>query len=422
MGIFNLSNLKVLIISNNALSSTNSNGRTIYNLFSNLSNEQIANFYVRNEIPDCDKFTNFYRVSDQDVLKAFKKHVKVGGVIKPSTNNIASFGTNSNSNKSLKNPFGSIAREIIWHSKRWISKEFINWLNAFSPNVVFMAAGDAPFLFDIARKISKKRNIPLVIYNSEDYFFKKYNYMGTKYNWLYPLFHHLLLRSMRKAIKQSELCIYNSKTLMNDYLKMINHHAITIYNSSEISYVDRKRSTIENINYLGNLGLDRYKSLIEIGKVLAEHNLVLNVYGPSDKTIKNALDSAIGISYKGMVAYEEVKNIISKSDLLVHVESFTPYALKDLKHAFSTKIADYLSSGVPTFIYSPKGMVSTDYLLEHIEDFIATNDVELYSKLINIINGVSHYPDKEVKKLVKDNHGLKTNQTLLDDELIKIIK
>lgn len=420
-------NLKILIVSNNCLSSTNSNGRTILNLVSNLKNEQVANFYLKEEIPDCDNFTNFYRVSDQDALRAFKsfKKIKVGNKISPQFQNIE-VGQNSSkvSNSNFKNPLGSLAREMVWNSKRWISSEFVNWIKDFSPNVILLQAGDAPFLFKLARRIARKMKIPLIIHNCEDYGFKKFNYMSKKHNWLYPFFHHRLARQMKKAIKYSDHCIYNSKELLDLYQTEIKHSASVIMNAGAFDISEGKKpEKFERVVYLGNLGLGREKSILEVGQVLSQYGLELWIYGPFDSKIDEILKDAPGVNYKEMVSYERVKEIILSSDLLIHIESFEEYALKDLKYALSSKIGDYLSSGVPFFAYSPKGMTSTNYLLEFIPDFVATCKVEALFKLKEILTGEIKYSyEEKVRPVVVAHHLLKNNQEVFDNLLLTSIK
>lgn len=420
--------LKILIISNNCLSTSNSNGRTIFNLVSNLKDEQVANFYIYDELPDCEEFTNFYRVRDVDALKAFTSFKKVGQRIRSEKTINSSLDpvnkTKGKNTKSLKNPLGSIGREIVWKTPRWRTDEFKAWVGEFDPDVVLLQAGDAPFLFKIARKLSKKRKIPLVIHNCEDYYFKKYNYMSKRHGYLYPLFRHLLKKEIKKSIKHSAICIYNSEQLKETYEKETAHKAITIMNSSPFE-ISRQR-TIEltkNIVYLGNLGLGRLQSLIEIGQVLNEHDLKLYIYGPADQETENNISQHHFLKYEGLVSYERVREIILESDLVVHAESFDEYTIKDLEHAISTKISDYLASGTPFFMYAPKGLVSTTYLYNEIPDFVATNKVDLVLKLNEIIKGDVKYPFLEiVKPLVDRNHSMNNNQIIFDTLLIDAIE
>ena len=56
------------------------------------------------------------------------------------------------------------------------------------------------------------------------------------------------------------------------------------------------------------------------------------------------------------------EEVIANSDLLVHVESFEKFYTRDLKYAFSTKIADSLASGIPLFMYGAEQISCTRYL------------------------------------------------------------
>ncbi|MFA5481596.1 MAG: glycosyltransferase [Bacilli bacterium] len=421
-----IEDFRLLIVSNNCLSYANSNGRTLLNLVSSFPDEKIANFYIHDEVPDNNHFSNFYRVTDQEAYQAFKGRGPVGGCVamKTKDSQIIHKGDAKNG-KSRKNPLFSLARELVWKSGAWKANDFASWLDAFNPQAILLQGGDAPFLFALARKIAAKRKIPLVIYNSEDYFFKKYNYMENRYRIFYPIFHNKLVKEMRKAIRSSSLCLYNSDELMKQYTASIPHRAEVIMTSASFSPKDVLSNSHKNafhISYLGNLSVGRQTSLIEIANVLVEHRLVLDVYGLASDEVRKELEKIPAIKYHGFVSYERVKEIMLASRLLVHAESFGEYAIKDLKHAFSTKIADSLASGVPFFIYAPKELTETQYLMKLIPQFVATNKEELQNKLRAFLAGQSVYLSSEnIKSIIDQNHSLANNQAKFKRLLTDII-
>lgn len=402
---------RILVISNNCLSLRNSNGRTLFNLLSYLPSQNLANFYVRDEVSDIPHLSNFYRVTDQQALHAWKTRKPADGKI---ATEIIQNGETSKTPKDNKNPLFSLLRDVIWTSEAWLSSSFHAWLDVFNPEIIILQAGDAPFLFRLARRLALQRHIPLVIYNTEDYCFKRYNYMSRRFRFFYPLFRHKLYRQVKQAIKAAHTCIYNSEQLKSEYEHHFVHRAevIMMAATEEINgkHVSTKNDSLR-CTYLGNLGVGRHHSLIEIGNVLHQKGLNLDVYGPANENIINELQNALGVSYRGVVDYQEVQNIMRESDLLIHAESFGPYAIKDLRFAFSTKIADSLASGVPFFLYAPKELTCTVYLSPLIPDFVATSKDDMISKLNSFIDGQSTYPwlDK-ILPIVKQNHSLRANQ------------
>lgn len=405
---------RVLVISNNCLSLRNSNGRTLFNLLSYLPNENLTNFYVRDEVSDLHTLSNFYRVTDRQALQSWKTRKPADGkiVIDNTKNNEVSKDA-----KDSKNPLFSLLRDIVWNSGAWRSPSFQNWLDAFNPEIIILQAGDASFLFRLARRIALKRGIPLIIYNTEDYCFKKYNYMSHRFGVFYPLFRSTLYRQVRKAITTASSCIYNSELLKSEYEHHFDHNAEVIMMAASEEVKVQKSNVSNNplrCTYLGNLGVGRHTSLIEIANVLQSKNLCLDVYGPASEDVISELINAPGVNYHGVVDYQEVQKIIHESDLLIHAESFGDYAIKDLRFAFSTKIADSLASGVPFFLFAPKELACTTYLSPLVPDFVATNKDEMINKLNRFLDGKSVYPwHDKILPIVKKNHSLKENQQRL---------
>ena len=416
-----ISQPRLLIISNNCLSLSNSNGRTIYNLLASYPKESIANFYVRDEKSDIDGLSHFFRVTDEEAYKSFKTRRPADGLIK---SDVGSSHNNQpiSSHNQRKNPLFSIARDIIWNSEAWKGEHFAKWLDDFNPEAILLQGGDAPFLFRLSRKIAIKRGIPLIIHNSEDYCFKKYNYMSHRFGVVYPLFHMRLYRQVKKAIKACSLCIYNSEMLKNEYQNHFNHTAEVLMMSSVFS---QKKSTprtkVDSVRivYLGNLSVGRHRSLIDIASVLHKRHLQLEIYGRGSQEVLEELSKANGIVYCGVVDYRKVQEIISESNLIIHAESFDDYSIKDLRFAFSTKIADSLASGIPFFLYAPNELACTQYLVPLIPDFVATNHDDMVRKISDFVDGKSFYPwDEKVFPVVTKNHSIDKNQ----EKFIKMVK
>ena len=71
---------RILVISNNCFSKTNSNGRTLGNFFTGWPKDRLAQFYIQNEIPDFDVCEQFFRVTDSEAMKALLKKCNGGEI------------------------------------------------------------------------------------------------------------------------------------------------------------------------------------------------------------------------------------------------------------------------------------------------------------------------------------------------------
>lgn len=413
---------RMLIVSHNCFSKTNSNGRTLAKLLEGYPKDKIAQFFIQKAMPDFQVCENYFCVTDSDALSAFLKGKMVGQRIINTNTNVKLVRVQKQekgtTKKALeKTPFTMLMREMIWKSKRWQGNAFNTWVEQFNPEVILLQAGSNAFMFKLATELAKKRKIPLIIYNTEGYFFKEKNYMkgNILLNRFYLLFHGQFKKQFKKSMNYASCAIYNCELLKHDYDKYFECPSYVIYNSSNI--VTQKKDKINNppiITYSGNLGVGRYKSLIEIAVALQSINpeYKLNVYGKAPtEEIKNQIVNCCGISYKGFVTYEEVVEAIHSSDILVHVENFSKFYREELKYAFSTKIADCLKSGVCFFNYAPKEFASTQYLMENNAACIVTEKDKLVETLTELIE---NKPLREqfvyrAVKLVERNHDSHKN-------------
>lgn len=409
----------VLVTSHNCFSQTGSNGRTLANFFINWQKESLAQFYISNEIPDSPVCDNYFRVLDTEALKAFYKGSRVGKVINKETSTDEFKDEDILLNNLYKRnrkrtSFNYIARNLIWDSNRWKSMEFKGWVGDFNPDVILLQIGDYAFMFKIALSIAKERNIPLVLYNCEDYYFKDRKSLSI----LYHFYRSQYKKRFEKLMEYTSHTIYICDMLQETYNKSFKHKSTVIMTAAGIIPGKTKHKNEQfTVSYLGNLGVGRHEPLIEIGNALQNinENLKLDIYGkiPNEK-VRVALKSCKGINYKGFINYQEVVNVMKNSDLLVHAENFSAFYQWDLKHAFSTKIADSLASGTCFFVYAPENMAVSSYLKKN-DAACVVSDKDNLEKALREIIGNSELREKYVKnaiELVRDRFDVKKNAKL----------
>lgn len=416
-------NKKLLIFSNQALSKTNSNGRTLMNFLGNQNADMLAQFFLQKDILDFDVCKNYFFASDYSVLRAVLKRQSAGRIVKKAEfeNNIVLQNT-ATSKKIKRNPLTMLIRNFFWNRKCW-RKNFYKWIDDFKPECVLLQAGDAPFLYNISCEISQKYNVPLVIYNSEDYYFKNHNYFknsgiaGT----FYYFFSRTLKNAIKNAIEYASISIYISEDLQKTYDKEFDKKSVAIYTATEVlpNVADEKKPIF---SYLGNLGLDRHIGLIKIAETLQKINadFKLDVYGKiPNNDVHDAFENCGALNYCGMVSYDKVKEVISKSLLVFHTESQDPFYVRDIRHGFSTKIADSLASGTCFCIFAPETLSCTKYIIENECGCAITDESQLEIKLKEVIlnKDIRERYISNALKVVNKNHNLKKNQT----EFAKII-
>ncbi len=381
---------KILVIANNSLSENNSNGRTLSGFLKGWDKNNIAQIYISGEIPNSKVCDKFYRITDKEVLKGVFNKTSVRKEIKNIYGN-----PNSNPQRTIsgrKTIIKFVMRDMLWGTNVWWNKRLKCWIKNFNPDMILFFAGESAFTFKMTLKIAKHYNLPIVVYNSEGYYFKEKNYLknsGALSDIIYPIYRYNCNRVFTKVMKKSSHTVYINDKLKNEYDKEFGLPSTTIHTASDISVGSfEKNNKIPVVSYLGNLGVDRHIALVEIAEALKaiNHDYKLNVYGkiPNDD-VKKAFEECTAINYCGVVPYSEVVDIMHKSDLLVHGESFDEFTRWDLKYAFTTKIADSLSCGTCFFVYAPKELACTEYLLENECACVVTEKDKLKESLEKIL-------------------------------------
>ena len=406
---------KILIISNNCFSLSTNNGRTLGNFFSGWDKEKIAQFYIKPEIPQKDICANYLCVSDETVLNIFKRKKSIKGI-----QNALEQSGDSNGQSIKRNSFTMIARYWLWSLTSWEKKSgFYKFVDDFAPDAVLLQAGDTPHMYDLTRKIAKKRNIPIIMYNSEDYVFRTQDYFEKSSFFAklaYPIFRKMLRTSFVKILKQTTHVIYISDKLQRTYNKIYKHQSSVIYTSTAATPSESLTSNDPLVvSYFGNLHLDRYISLIELANAFREVDprIKVDVYGeiPTNE-IKNALEECKAIRTHGFVPYDVVRRVMAESDILLHAESFAEYYQSINANYFTTKIADCLASGKAFLVYAPSHIAFMEYLRDHDAAILIDSPKDL-KKTVEKVVASEEFRNSRVEKarlLAAQNHDFGRNR------------
>ena len=169
--------MKALVISHNPLGTQVNMGKTLLSLCSSLRCDEICQLYIYPTLPDVDKCSSYFRITDKDILRSyFNIRLNCSEV----TPDCASHSKYENArdeslytNPKNKSNFRMLLRDFMWKGSRWYNKKLKSWLEKEKPTCIFVAPGDANFIYTIALKISKKYKLPIVIYICDDHYFVK---------------------------------------------------------------------------------------------------------------------------------------------------------------------------------------------------------------------------------------------------------
>jgi glycosyltransferase involved in cell wall biosynthesis len=417
---------KVLVVSNDPISKECSNGRTMGELLLHYPTDRLAELYTNDrplDMIDC----SYFLLSDAMLIKHTKCFKRPG----EERHYVANATTGFDSRSSVrKNPLTCLVRDSLWRIGHWKSKALYSWLDAFHPDIILLQPVDMPYLFDLARKIAKREHAKLVLYNCEEFYFKKKNYLkGNGWGFLYPSWHHRIKKSLQKAIQFSTLDIHFTESLRERYDQAFpKKWSEVIYSSSDWTPVEyRPQSGPLHVVFFGGFSDGRYQSLEDLAAILKSlgSDYVFDVYGPDepDEGFQKFIRDP-DLVFHGQVSYEEVKTAAYQADLLIHVTGFDADLLDQAPSQFSTKIADCLSSGIPFFVYAPKGYGFAQYLQQNNAAFVATSKEEAKTILRKFFADPDYRSNclAGAKALAEKNHQSALNEKKLQYLLEEVAK
>lgn len=414
---------KVLIVSKTEFNLSDSNGRVLGLLLKGIPNENKIQFCIHGNTVSSELIEQSYSITDTKILKGFfSRKIKVNTLSVDEKKKVI---TESKNRTIKKSALTMLIRDILWNIKI-SSTEFIDIAINFKPDIIIWQYGDSGFMANLVSILVKYTNAKLIVYSTEDYYFKKWNYLDKgKNSYFYPLYLYGMKQYTRKAFKNASLCICNTPQLAKRFKSEFNCRTEIIMQSSseKCNHSFISIETKNRIVYAGNLGLNRHKSLISIAKALykVDKSIVFEIYSCPSEIVKKELESAPNIRLKGFVNYENVLEIMHSSLLVVHAESFEHFYKYDLQAAFSTKIADSLAIGTPLFVFAPCELAETNYLLENNCAFVCYDKKHLYDSLYVALNDKNmriNIVDK-AKAIAEINHNAVTNMKKMTDYLVE---
>lgn len=368
--------------------------------------------YIYPTVPDVDVCSSYYRVTDKDVLDSILKFKKPGGELDKSK--IASAKKELFENgedaklykkQGKKDPFKRLMRDAMWSLSRWYTKDLEAWLEREAPTAIFLSPGYAKFIYDIALKISKKLNIPIVTYICDDYYF-----VETPKTLVGKLQLALLRKKTKVLMKKSEHLIAICDDIKQLYEEEFGINASVLMTGTTTGLSDGAQISERpnSICYFGNISCRRYVSLAEIGRALDKLNrekgraYELKIYtGEKNPDVLSTFDTIASVRLCGFISGKEFEDTLRASDMLLHTEAFDKASIDLVKHSVSTKIADSLASGIPLFAYGPAEVASMKHLIKHDAAIVCTSPEELEKTLSEA------FDDADLRRRAAEN-GLET--------------
>lgn len=413
--------MKVLFVSQSPINASISVGNTFLNVFEGFENVEFGSLYSKNGLPDV-RVKDAFRINEKMILKSF-----LGKTVGETVNG------RYNGEKVVDNKATGFAKRkrwtiffwlqnLIWRWPSWKSKKLKAFLTEYNPDVIFTLLSDSFPLNRMIRFTQKYTKKPLFLYAWDD------NYsMKTSGKSPFKKINRLISRkNMRKTVKKVSQFYVISQIQKIEYEAWFQRECKILTKSEDFSlepcFKERFESPLRFV-FTGNLGMNRWKSLAMIARVLQRINnddvkAQLYIYSGNELTdeMRKALNVEGSSFFMGSVPADQVIGLQADADVLVHVEGLDKKSRNEVHQSFSTKLVDYFKAARPILAVGPRGVASIEHLRENNCAILAETEEELFDGLSSIVNA----PEKlQILANNAYNCGKKHHDKSLMKEMLK---
>lgn len=414
---------KVLIISSSFLDdNTNQTSITMNSYFGKWPKDKIAQIVAGQfNLPEhgiSNNHFNTYILDNSDiyflrnVLKVNREPQLKG------SERLPAIPQNSSLQLRLKLSLRTIVTTPLDFLKYNISDDLLSFIENFSPEIIYLIPGGYRIL-KLADKISVKYDLNIVPHFMDDWPTTIYTYPFTK------LQRKLVLSYLKSFLLKVPACLCISEYMCREFEKRYQlESCYSLMNCIDEYHGTPKIHTnagVVKIGYFGGLHLQRNDIIKNLYKQIEKYSffpfeLIIH-------TSESSLDDDIfrfsefpNIKYGGYVNHDNIFKVIENYDILLHVESFDESLINYTRYSISTKIPEYLSTGIPILAVGPSGIASIRYLNDNKAAFVISDleDDLLIKSILNDLSDESQWKVivENAKNLFYRNH-LKANQVIL---------
>jgi len=425
---------RLLVISHNCFSKTKNNGKTLASIFEGWPEDKIAQLYFYNELPHVSVCKNFFRITDESMLRNRRDFTgdRIKGSYSEKSPAKSAQAKNSWIRKYRNLAVFGFLRNVLWSSGKWSNENLWKWLNEFKPEVIFLVGGDSVFSYKIAQKIHERFSVPLFLYYTDDYITPRFTvdpFWWINYLWLWRSLKRILTLVKNVFVIGEDMASEYESKLMKTCTPIMNSVDVEKFNNIAESDEGKNKSDRSiRLAYFGSLHLNRWKSLIRLGEAIeavterTRINPSLSIYSTSslNKRIMNKIKALSPyVRFAGSVDEKGIIAEMMKYDVLVHVESFDRANRHKTRLSVSTKIPEYLATGKCLLAIGPKEIASIRYLTRTNSAYVVNSlDSRILEESIVKISEDSGFKKGIIEKnikLAKKNHSAKiTREKVLE--------
>lgn len=404
----------------------NSVGNTLSNWFGEWDGAQFSYMYNRDALPNNSCCKRYYTASPLDIVKHIFTPWKIGKEFY--INDIIIGYKNKTEDNALNNLTGykryliKMIVDTLYASNIWFNKKAKKFIKESNADIVFLFAIPDAYRYNILKYFKRHTNAKIVEFIADDVY--------IQYCDNYGILNKVFKKRFPKMLRMADKLYGASELLCECYRREFGLKISPLYKGCSMSSPREEVNTPVKMIYAGNLRWGRAESLVNLVAELSKINekgvrAVLSIYSNSyvDETIRKKLNIGESALY-AEVSYERIKDLMSQSDIVLHVESFNEDQIKLVHYSFSTKIMDCLQSGSTMMIIGPKGISSVEYARKIPGAII----IDRPDALSEILEGVLKTPEdligraSQINVFAKKNHLLSAVRATLQLEFNELLK
>ena len=278
---------------------------TFSSLFAGWPAENLANVYIREELPDSPCCSRYFRISENRVIKSVvKRKVKTGMEVaacqqatEADDKMLADSRELYNKNRKKRSFAKLFVRELLWKCGKWKTPELDAFVDSFQPDIVVFGMEGYIHFNRICRYIVKRTGAKAVGYFWDDTF----TYKQMPGNMGYKLMRYFKRKSLKKLAPQCQAfwAITDKTKQEADEFFGIDCQVLTkpIDFAPGEQWKPYELHTPIKMLYTGNLLIGRFDTILAVSEALKKINsdgvkIELDVYSGSCYKVPGCLQAS----------------------------------------------------------------------------------------------------------------------------------
>ena len=423
--------MKILVYTRSPWDDRNAVGNTYSNWFDGdcWEKDEFYNFYMRTALPNNNVCSNYYCVTIKDLVKHFFMKERIGKsftITPEEMRQLKDVSEQADEEKmiaKLHKNSSNVAyalMERLCNSGLWINKRFVKYLKNMQPDVFFATAADNGMLYKLIRAVKKYTKAKIVLFIADDVY--------GKYCSLPSYRGRLLKKNFERIMHEADHLYGASDVLCDAYSKLFQSPVHVLYKGCTFSNpITNSTNKPLKLVYAGNLLYGRTEILSQLADqlvLLKQDGLdaQLEIYSgaaKSEEIVKKLERDGVSF-FRGRRQYEEITQILSESDIVLHVESFDKKQIDYVHYSFSTKIIDCLQSGSVLMVIGPKGIASVEYARNIPGSIVVDNLNDLKGTLERLRDFDFTWAASSIRKFALEKHEIQSVHNKLKSDFLKL--